>query len=64
MHYGHANALRQVNTKKINMFIHIHWINVLSLQAKAMGDYLVVGVHSDAEIEKHKGPTVMREDER
>lgn len=29
-----------------------------------MGDYLVVGVHSDAEIEKNKGPTVMREDER
>ncbi|KAG0256782.1 Ethanolamine-phosphate cytidylyltransferase [Actinomortierella ambigua] len=33
-------------------------------QAKAMGDYLVVGVHSDAEIEKNKGPTVMKEDER
>lgn len=29
-----------------------------------MGDYLVVGVHSDAEIEHHKGPTVMKEDER
>ncbi len=23
-----------------------------------MGDYLVVGVHTDAEIEKHKGPPV------
>ncbi|KAJ8659219.1 hypothetical protein O0I10_004933 [Lichtheimia ornata] len=33
-------------------------------QAKAMGDYLVVGVHSDAEITKNKGPTVMREEER
>lgn len=33
-------------------------------QAKAMGDYLVVGVHSDSEIEHHKGPTVMKEDER
>lgn len=29
-----------------------------------MGDYLVVGVHSDAEIEKNKGPTVMKEQER
>lgn len=29
-----------------------------------MGDILVVGVHSDAEIEKNKGPTVMKEDER
>ncbi|CAJ0836537.1 4946_t:CDS:2 [Entrophospora sp. SA101] len=33
-------------------------------QAKAMGDYLVVGVHSDMEIEAHKGPTVMKEEER
>ncbi|ORX63766.1 Nucleotidylyl transferase [Linderina pennispora] len=29
-----------------------------------MGDYLVVGVHSDAEVERNKGPCVMREDER
>ncbi|CDS08409.1 hypothetical protein LRAMOSA09772 [Lichtheimia ramosa] len=33
-------------------------------QAKAMGDVLVVGVHSDAEILKNKGPTVMKEQER
>jgi ethanolamine-phosphate cytidylyltransferase len=33
-------------------------------QAKALGDYLVVGVHSDAEIMKHKGPPVMNEEER
>lgn len=33
-------------------------------QAKEMGDYLVVGVHSDAEVLKHKGPTVMNEEER
>ena len=30
-------------------------------QAKAMGDYLVVGVHSDAEIMRHKGRPVMNE---
>ncbi|KAJ1951551.1 choline phosphate cytidylyltransferase [Linderina macrospora] len=29
-----------------------------------MGDYLVVGVHSDAEVERNKGPCVMKEDER
>lgn len=29
-----------------------------------MGDVLVVGVHSDEEILKNKGPTVMKEDER
>lgn len=33
-------------------------------QAKEMGDFLIVGVHSDAEIAKHKGPTVMTETER
>mmetsp|Transcript_20274 Transcript_20274/g.34879 ORF Transcript_20274/g.34879 Transcript_20274/m.34879 type:complete len:415 (-) Transcript_20274:704-1948(-) len=33
-------------------------------QAKALGDVLVVGVCSDAEILKHKGPPVMNEEER
>jgi len=33
-------------------------------QAKAMGEYLVVGVHSDEEILKHKGPPVYNEQER
>ncbi len=29
-----------------------------------LGDYLIVGVHSDADIEKNKGPPVMNEQER
>lgn len=33
-------------------------------QAKQMGDYLIVGVHSDEEITKHKGPPVFTEEER
>ncbi|XP_053211034.1 ethanolamine-phosphate cytidylyltransferase-like [Panonychus citri] len=33
-------------------------------QAKEMGDYLIVGVHTDAEIMKHKGPPVFNEKER
>jgi len=33
-------------------------------QAKECGDVLVVGVHSDVEIRKHKGPTVLTEQER
>ena len=33
-------------------------------QAKAMCDYLVVGVASDPEILKNKGPTIMNIDER
>ncbi|KAI8865288.1 Nucleotidylyl transferase, partial [Ramicandelaber brevisporus] len=43
--------------------MHFGHANALR-QAKAMGDYLVVGVHSDAEIERNKGPTVMKDDER
>lgn len=33
-------------------------------QAKGLGDYLIVGVHSDEEITKHKGPPVFNEQER
>ena len=33
-------------------------------QAKEMGQYLYVGVRSDEDIEKHKGPPVFTEDER
>ena len=37
--------------------VHFGHANALR-QAKQMGDYLVVGVHSDEEIMKHKGPPV------
>ncbi|KAL5019288.1 hypothetical protein ScPMuIL_005010 [Solemya velum] len=33
-------------------------------QAKQMGNYLLVGVHSDAEVSKHKGPPVFTQEER
>lgn len=33
-------------------------------QAKALGDVLVVGIHSDEEIARNKGPPVMKYDER
>ncbi|KAM4664289.1 ethanolamine-phosphate cytidylyltransferase [Discoglossus pictus] len=33
-------------------------------QARAMGDYLIVGVHTDEEISRHKGPPVFTQDER
>ncbi|XP_054763002.2 ethanolamine-phosphate cytidylyltransferase-like isoform X2 [Lytechinus pictus] len=43
----------------------VHFGHANSLrQAKLMGDYLIVGVHSDADIIKHKGPPVMNEQER
>ena len=40
----------------------VHFGHANSLrQAKAMGDYLIVGVHTDEEITKHKGPPVFTE---
>ena len=43
--------------------MHFGHANLLR-QAKQLGDYLVVGVHSDQDILKNKGPTVMNEKER
>jgi len=43
----------------------VHFGHANSLrQAKAMGDYLVVGVHTDQEITCHKGPPVFSQAER
>lgn len=43
----------------------VHFGHANSLrQAKALGDVLVVGIHSDEEIAKHKGPPVFTQDER
>lgn len=43
----------------------VHFGHANSLrQAKALGDKLIVGVHTDAEIAKHKGPPVFTEQER
>jgi ethanolamine-phosphate cytidylyltransferase len=43
--------------------MHFGHANALR-QAKMMGDCLIVGVHNDEEILKHKGPSVMNEEER
>jgi len=43
----------------------VHYGHANSLrQAKAMGDYLIVGVHTDSEITQNKGPPVFNEQER
>ncbi len=43
----------------------VHFGHANSLrQAKAMGEYLIVGVHSDEEVAKHKGPPVFNQQER
>jgi len=43
--------------------VHFGHANQLR-QAKMMGSYLVVGVHNDEEVTKHKGPPVFNEQER
>lgn len=43
----------------------VHFGHANSLrQAKALGDKVIVGIHTDAEIAKHKGPPVFTEEER
>ncbi|XP_075225021.1 phosphoethanolamine cytidylyltransferase [Lycorma delicatula] len=43
----------------------VHFGHANSLrQAKALGDYLIVGIHTDEEITRHKGPPVFTEQER
>lgn len=43
--------------------VHFGHANALR-QAKALGTKLIVGVHTDEEITKHKGPPVFTEEER
>nr|XP_039263385.1 ethanolamine-phosphate cytidylyltransferase-like [Styela clava] len=43
--------------------VHFGHANLIR-QAKLLGDYLIVGVHSDEEITKHKGPPVFNQEER
>jgi len=60
-HWAHSNALRQVCLKPT--YLELATYNYT--QAKSLCDYLIVGVHSDAEVEKNKGaPPVMSEEER
>lgn len=43
----------------------VHFGHANSLrQAKALGHKLIVGVHTDDEIAKHKGPPVFTQEER
>eukprot|EP00019_Armaparvus_languidus_P002941 CAMPEP_0168604716 /NCGR_PEP_ID=MMETSP0420-20121227/15482_1 /TAXON_ID=498008 /ORGANISM="Pessonella sp." /LENGTH=358 /DNA_ID=CAMNT_0008643925 /DNA_START=9 /DNA_END=1086 /DNA_ORIENTATION=+ len=46
-------------------FDMMHWGHAnLCRQARLLGDFLVVGVHNDAEVRLNKGPPVMNENER
>ncbi|CAH0547414.1 unnamed protein product [Brassicogethes aeneus] len=56
---------RQVRVWCDGCYDMVHFGHANSLrQAKALGDYLIVGVHTDEEITKHKGPPVFTEEER
>jgi len=56
---------RQVRVWADGCFDMVHFGHANALrQAKQMGDYLCVGVHSDDEISKNKGPPVFNEKER
>lgn len=61
------NILLYISFYGISIYSYdmVHFGHANSLrQAKAMGDYLDVGVHNDEEITKHKGPPVFTEQER
>lgn len=44
-------------------FFHIGHINMFK-QAREFGDYLIVGVHSDLDVESYKRTPIFRENER
>eukprot|EP00743_Colponemidia_sp_Colp-15_P001086 GILK01001197.1.p1 GENE.GILK01001197.1~~GILK01001197.1.p1 ORF type:complete len:454 (+),score=70.73 GILK01001197.1:46-1362(+) len=67
---SHSTPVPRPLSKKLRVYIdgcfdlmHSGHFNAIR-QARALGDVLVVGVHSDAEITRHKGPPVMNENER
>ncbi|XP_070065431.1 ethanolamine-phosphate cytidylyltransferase isoform X1 [Drosophila virilis] len=50
---------------RYNFYDMVHFGHANSLrQAKALGDKVIVGIHTDEEITKHKGPPVFTEEER
>lgn len=67
---GHAEGPKAGGNEKIRVWadgcfdmVHFGHANQLR-QAKAMGDVLVVGVHTDEDIARHKGPPVFNQEER
>lgn len=65
---NHTAGMVDKNVKRIwsdGCYDMVHFGHANQLrQTKEMGGYLIVGVHSDAEIAKHKGPPVFTQDER
>lgn len=59
----HQRPIKKIWVDGCFDMMHYGHANALR-QARALGDYLVVGVHSDAEVERNKGMPVMRGEER
>ena len=59
---GGDDARKEVRVWCDGCYDMVHFGHANSLrQAKAMGDHLIVGVHTDEDITKHKGPPVFNE---
>ncbi|KAL5281171.1 Pect family protein [Megaselia abdita] len=60
-----TNGNKEVRVWSDGCYDMVHFGHANSLrQAKALGDKLIVGVHTDEEISKHKGPPVFTQEER
>ncbi|XP_041987633.1 ethanolamine-phosphate cytidylyltransferase isoform X2 [Aricia agestis] len=60
-----SNNKKEVRVWCDGCYDMVHFGHANSLrQAKALGDMLIVGVHTDEEITKHKGPPVFTQEER
>ncbi|CAH8540429.1 unnamed protein product [Schistosoma turkestanicum] len=67
MHHSSSNPHRKspIRVWVDGCFDLVHFGHANALrQAKSLGDQLIVGIHSDKEITKHKGPPVFHEQER
>ena len=62
-HNSHITKVLIKNSHYSYDMVHFGHANALR-QAKALGDKLIVGIHNDAEITKHKGPPVFTQEER
>ncbi|CAH8607417.1 unnamed protein product [Schistosoma margrebowiei] len=65
MHNSSSNNRKPIRVWVDGCFDLVHFGHANALrQAKSLGDQLIVGIHSDKEITKHKGPPVFYEKER
>ncbi|XP_036321852.1 ethanolamine-phosphate cytidylyltransferase isoform X2 [Rhagoletis pomonella] len=68
--YQQTNEQTSAQKKEVRVWCDgcydmVHFGHANSLrQAKALGDKVIVGIHTDEEITKHKGPPVFTEEER